>query len=157
VSDVAAWGRALERNLGLLERMLDGVAPEGALRPIVEGGSSLNWMVGHVAASRDAMLAAAGAERLGGDRVAERYRDGTPVPAADAALPLDELMGLVRRQGERLDGRLAEMDDDALAAPSGMGDADVRRALEFLVWHETYHLGQAVLYRRALGLDSPIG
>ena len=29
--------------------------------------------------------------------------------------------------------------------------------IEFLAWHETYHLGQATLYRRAAGLPSVVG
>lgn len=157
MSDVAAWTRALEGNLGLLERMLEGIDQAGSLRPWTDGGSSLNWMVGHLVVSRDGMLAMAGAERLGGDRVEERYRYGTQAPEHAEALELDALVALLRQQGERLATRLATLDDDALAAPSDMGDADVRRSLEFLVWHETYHLGQAVLYRRALGLASPIG
>lgn len=157
MSDVATWARTLDANLGLLERMLDGVDRQGSLRPLVPGGSHLNWLAGHLAVSRDAMLRAAGAEGLGAARVDALYRRGANAPGDDAALELSELTDLLRRQGERLAERLPVLDDGALAAPSGMKDADVGRYLEFMVWHETYHLGQAVLYRRALGLDSPIG
>jgi hypothetical protein len=157
VSDVATWTRTLDGNLGLLERMLAGVDRPGSLRPLAEGGSHLNWLVGHLAVSRDAMLRAAAADPLGDERLREGYRMGSDAPGDAAALELGALTELLRRQGQRLAERLPNLDDDALAAPSGMGDADVRRYLEFMVWHETYHLGQAVLYRRALGLDSPIG
>ncbi len=157
MSDVTIWTRTLEANLGLLDRMLDGVDREGSLRPLVPGGSHLNWLVGHLAVSRDAMLRAAAADPLADARIGELYGYGTDAPGRDAAVELTELTDLLRRQGERLAERLPVLDDGALAAPSGMGDTDVDRYLEFMVWHETYHLGQAVLYRRALGLDSPIG
>lgn len=157
MSDVATWTRTLDANLELLERMLEGVDRAGSLRPLVTGGSHLNWLVGHMVVSRDAMLRAAGAEGFGAGQLEPLYRRGANAPDDDAALDLSELTALLRRQGRRLVERLPTLDDDALAAPSGMADADVRRLLEVMVWHETYHLGQAVLYRRALGLDSPVG
>ena len=157
MDDAAAWIRTLDANLGLLKRQVDGVEDEGALRPLFEGGSSLNWMVGHLVASRDAMLRTAGADPLGDASIRERYDYGTTAPEAETATDLGTLLDLLTKQGERLSERLPELDEAALAAPSGMGDADRHRYLTFMVWHETYHLGQAVLYRRALGLDSPIG
>jgi hypothetical protein len=35
------------------------------------------------------------------------------------------------------------------------GRMTVAATIEFLAWHETYHLGQATLYRRAAGLAEP--
>lgn len=157
MDDAVRWTSTLDANLGVLTRMIDGVDDEAALRPILDGASSLNWMVGHLVVSRDSMLRAAGASEIGGDDVRACYGYGTRAPDADVAHPLADLVGTLRQQGEALQVATDALTDAALDDPSGITQASRRGYLEFMVWHETYHLGQAVLYRRASGLDSPIG
>ena len=157
MADVASTTKTLDANLSLLARQADGVGQASSLRPLYAGGSSFNWMIGHLAVSRDAMLAAAGVEKLGGDELVATYSYGTKAPDAAAAHDVTTLLDLLARQGERIAAVLPTLDDEALAAPSRRGGQNVGAHLTFMVWHETYHLGQAALYRGALGLDSVIG
>lgn len=156
MSDAARWHRTLSRHLTLLKSMLEGIDDDTALRPLITGGSTLNWVVGHLTVSRDSMLRAAGAAALGDEAAAALYELGTHPPGPDRAIPLADLVALFERQGERLNDALDRATEEALAAPSGVGDSTVRNYLDFMVWHEAYHMGQTVLYRRAAGLASPI-
>lgn len=155
--DITLWTETLDRNHALLTRHAEGVTHQQALQPIAPGRSHLNWMIGHVVVSRDAMLSASGADRLADADVVEVYDYGTRAPSVDTAVPHEVLLDLMARQGVRLAEIWESLDDEAFAAASGMGDADVARQLTFMVWHETYHMGQAALYRAALGLDGVIG
>ena len=147
----------LRQNLNVLVPHAEGVSQEQSLHSLYEGGSSFNWMVGHLAASRDSMLEAAGHERMGDPLLAKRYTFGTRAPRADAAHELSDLLDLLARQGQRLDDVLPELTSEALATPRAEAKSSLGDFLTFMSWHETYHLGQAALYRGALGLKSVIG
>ena len=51
-------------NHSLLTRNLEGLTNEQALVTLFEGGNHLNWLVAHLVAARDDMLATLGAERV---------------------------------------------------------------------------------------------
>lgn len=157
MTDVASWITTLERNLTVLARQAEGVPQQASLRSLYPGGSSFNWLIGHLAVSRDAMLDAAGAETLAGEGLVASYSYGSTAPGEASAHDVGSLLDLLRQQGEKLASALASLDDRALAAPSGRGDQSVEAFVTFMLWHESYHLGQAALYRGALGLDSVIG
>ncbi len=113
-------------------------------------------MIGHLASGRNSMLTACHAETIDGDALAAAYGYGTRPPEAASAHDVADLLAVMERQEARLADAFAHLDDDAFAAPSGMGDATVERFVSFMIWHETYHLGQAALYRGAAGLESAI-
>ncbi|MBA2668611.1 MAG: DinB family protein [Trueperaceae bacterium] len=144
----------LRRNLELLHRFAKDFDDAASRTPIVPGGSHFAWLLAHLAVARDAMLERLGAERVWDAAAAERYKRGSDAAAHDPP-PIEEILRTLDRQGERLASAMQAVDDAALAAPEGSGSVSDR--LEFLIWHETYHLGQGALYRRAAGLESPIG
>jgi hypothetical protein len=137
----------LQRNLDLLRRLAADVADEAARVPIVPGGSHFAWLLAHLIVSRDGILGRLGAERVWDDDARSRYGHGSDAGAGDYP-PMADLVALLSLQGERIDAALA-------SEPELPGDALDR--IDFMVWHEIYHLGQATLYRRAAGLASPIG
>lgn len=142
----------LQRNLRLLRQLTDGVPSEAATTPIVEGGSHLTWLVGHLAVARDGMLKSLGRPRVADEAIHHTFAQGSTPAAADFP-SISELLELLTAQEERLFTSLEAIE----AAPESVSHtADLER-FDFLVWHETYHLGQATVYRRAAGLDSPIG
>jgi uncharacterized damage-inducible protein DinB len=146
--------QVLERNRALLARIADGVDPVAARTPLVPDGSHLQWMLGHLVASRDGVLTAVGAERVWSDERAAPFDFGS-VAGDTPDEPMTDLLAALATQQERIAVSFAGLDDDALAGPHGR--ATLGESLEFMVWHETYHLGQATLYRRGAGLPSAIG
>ncbi|GEM_PF-1075695 len=150
--------QVLRRNLETLDRMAAGVAEAQADHAPVAGGSTLRWLLGHLLAYRDHMLVRLGAEPLWDEAQAAPFQRGSTADDAGAATvgpPLSELLTLLRAQQPRLEAAFAAVDEASLATPGPRGT--LGEELEFRVWHDTYHIGQAVLYRRAAGLESPIG
>jgi uncharacterized damage-inducible protein DinB len=143
-----------DRNLALLARIVEGIDDEAARVPLTEGGSHLHWLLGHLVASRDGLLEHLGAERVWDADSARAFGRGSG-PDAPVVATIGEQLDRLRTQQARIGRALATIDDDALAREAGR--MTLATAIEFLAWHETYHLGQATLYRRAAGLASPIG
>ncbi len=146
----------LRRNLEILERMADGVDETQADRSLVPGGSTLRWLLGHLVATRDVMLTHLAAEPVLDEAMSARFQRGASAADLRPAGPaVSELLALLHAQLERLEQAFAAADEARLAAPSG--GSTLGESIEFLVWHDTYHIGQATLYRRGAGLESPIG
>jgi uncharacterized damage-inducible protein DinB len=144
--------QVLERNLDLLARLVEGVSEPLADRPLSPGGSTLRWLLGHLLVGRDRLLECVGGEAVWDRDQAAAFQRGSR-PAGGP--PLEELLGLLREQQGRLERAFAAVDEGDLGATGAFGTrAD---ELEFGVWHETYHIGQATHFRRAAGLESPIG
>ena len=74
---------------------------------------------------------------------------------------LQELIHAWDEIGRRVAERLPEMSEDELNARSprrfSVADRSVREGLAFLLWHETYHIGQMGYLRKWLGYDSLVG
>ena len=150
--------QVLGRNLEVLERMAAGVAEAHADLAPVPGGSTLRWLLGHLLAYRDHMLVRLGAEPLWDEAQAAPFQRGSAVgdgEVATAGTPLAKLLTLLHAQQPLLEAAFTAVDEAALATPGPRGT--LGEELEFRVWHDTYHIGQAALYRRAAGLESPIG
>ena len=148
-------GSVLERNLQILERMADGMDDAAADHAPVTGGSTLRWLLGHLLAYRDQMLRRLGAEPVWDEATAAPFKKGSQAAGGPA---LADMVAALRTQAPRLAAAFEGADAAALAEPSTRASLGTLGAeLEFFVWHDTYHIGQAALYRRAAGLDSPIG
>jgi len=143
-----------DRNLRVLTRTVEGVGDAAAATPLFEGGSHLHWLLGHLVVSRDGLLRHLGAEPVWGEDAAASFGRGS-TPDARPTATIAEQIGRLGQQQAQLEATLATVDDATLARPAGR--MTVAAWIEFLAWHETYHVGQATLYRRAAGLASAIG
>jgi uncharacterized damage-inducible protein DinB len=143
-----------ERNLKVLASSAEGVDEAGARVPVVEGGSHFHWLLAHLVASRDALLERLGAERVWTAEAAKAFGRGS-APSVPEGATLADHLGRLRAQQELLDAVLPTLDAAALAREAGR--MSVGGWIEFLAWHESYHVGQATLYRRVAGLPSAIG
>lgn len=147
---LAAHLAHLQRNRGLVVRGVRDVPDEAALRPTREGGSHLNWLVGHLVFCRDEILRALGEEGVWAEDAKERYGWGSSPASPEEARPLEELAGALDATQERLDAALAAATPERLAAERGR--STVGAWVAFMVWHDTYHTGQVALYRQLAGL-----
>lgn len=149
-----ALADTLTRNHRIVLQLTADMPEAASLVSLVEDGSHMNWLVGHLVGNRDSILALLGVGRVRPEEVDEAFGYGSK-PAAEATATLAEQVRAYDLTNVPLLAAIAALTPEQLAAPASR--RTVRERLEFLVWHETYHLGQLMLYRRAAGLDNPIG
>ncbi len=139
----AAGHNVVRRNLGDISEEESLVSPPG-------GANCVNWVFGHIVATRQFVLGLAGGQPWWDDARQRTYSagdDGEFSPGR--ALPLEVLLSDYDRSQELLATALAAMTPEALAAPALLGT--VGETLAFLQFHEGYHAGQLGILRRLLG------
>ena len=119
-------------------------------------GNCMNWVVGHIVASRNGILAALGEEAIWPKEEAKTYaRHSAPITAPGEGKPLDLMLADFDRAQERINSALGRITAADLVKPFGDGDT-VGGWLHFLQFHEAYHIGQAGLLRRMAGKECAI-
>jgi uncharacterized damage-inducible protein DinB len=139
-----------EFGLGATKLNLRDITQEDSLRPSPGGANPLNWVVGHMVASRGLALRLLQAEPVWDAETAAMYsgqEDAVFEPGC--ALPLEQLVAAVEASLARGGGARRAPTPEMLAAPSRRGT--VADTLVFLHFHEGYHAGQLGLLRRFLG------
>lgn len=142
-------------NHNLLTRNAEGLTDEQALETLFESGNHFNWLVAHLVTSRDDMLDLLGAERVRAKEVDDRFDYGSRPPSAEDALPFAQHLADYQTAHERLMAALEALTPEELVRPREKHTLEYE--LTFMLWHEAYHVGQSMLYRRKVGLTSPIG
>ena len=133
-----------------------GVSNEEAVLQPKPAGNCLNWVVGHIVASRNGVLQAMGEEMIWPKEEAVRYaRSSEPIRRSGEGKPLDRILQDFDRSQERIQSALDRISEADLAQPRGENDT-VAGWLAFLHFHEAYHVGQAALLRRLIGKEGAI-
>lgn len=145
----------LASNQSLIERSAEGVTPEASLIRVGSEGNNFNWLVGHIVASRNGLVTAIGGDSVVPQEIVRKYQRSAPLPVGEET-PLSELVELSKRTAQAVSDALARVEPARLEEPSPL-DMNLLEYVEFLVWHDTYHTGQAAVYRRMLGLEGVIG
>jgi hypothetical protein len=89
----------------------------------------------------------------------DQYARGS-VLIADAPDTWDiaTLRQVLKRQGPRIEHALTEARPELLAGPPPPGfDGELRDFLHFMAFHQSYHVGQLGMLRRALGRGPAFG
>lgn len=127
--------------------VLDGVdAERAAARPIAEAHTI--WeIVHHLTAWNEVPR-----QRIDGERVGEiaEEADWAPAKSTDEEAWRQAVAGL-EESHRRLHARLAELDDEDLERPVAGSEPTVRGLIVGVLQHNSYHAGQIVLLRKALG------
>jgi len=152
--------KTLSRMYGINHQALHvnvkGVTNEEAWIQPRPYGNCMNWVVGHIVASRNGILAALGEEPIWPKEEAKTYaRHSAPITASGEGKPLDLMLGDFDRAQAQINAALARATDADLAKPFGDGDT-VGGWLHFLQFHEAYHIGQVALLRRIVGHEGAI-
>jgi hypothetical protein len=133
-----------ELNHHVAHANLEGITHEDSLRH-PPAGNCLNWVLGHVVATRHALLAILGEPPLWSSEQASPYQRGTRPPLDPGrALPLASIVAALDGTQETLRRRLHDVPEAQL------------QQVAALSFHESYHLGQCGLLRRLLGRDGAI-
>jgi len=155
-SRAAPFASLLRLNTRLLLNCVDGLSDEQASARVVPPTNSIAFLVAHLTDARHKLLSVLGgaAENPLTPFLANaRSIDDVPVLP-----PLIELCEAWEAIASTLASRLAELSAEQLDAPAARqypgDDPSVLGALAFLVQHDSYHIGQLGLLRRALGLPA---
>lgn len=121
-------------------------------------GNCMNWVLGHLVDNRNQVLAALGEPLALDETLAARYeRDSEPVVQADDAVALEQLMAALDDSQDRI---LAALEKVTAVTLSTIHNEERQTTLgdwiEFLHWHETYHVGQLEILRQLAGTDDKI-
>jgi len=146
----------LGASLRVALRNLDGVSQEESLESPQPGGNCLNWVVGHLVASRNDLLETLGQERLWDKKRDELYKRGSEPMTAENARPLSELIDALKSSHAAVVAGLAAVTPERMAepapfSPGGNPDETVGSLLAVFAFHEAYHVGQTGVLRRVAG------
>ena len=144
------------RNYHVIHRQIDGLTHEDSLRQPPFRGNCLNWVLGHIVASRNGALAALGETPIWDEAEAEPYtRESDPIVDDDQAYPLEKIVADLNQSQERLQAALERVPLEALAAQFD-DERTVGERLAFLYWHETIHTGQTEFLRQLAGKNDKV-
>lgn len=153
---------SLNRNFGVIQKQTEGLTHEQSLLQPPMRGNCMNWVVGHIVQSRDRMLRAVGETPCWPPEHVQRYeRDSPPILDGSDALPFEQMLADLAEQHQRLSAWLKAATPEAMEviAPSvivGISEWTRAQWLHFLIWHETYHLGNLELLRQLAGTDDKV-
>ncbi|HJQ38892.1 MAG TPA: DinB family protein [Thermoanaerobaculia bacterium] len=147
-------------NFFIAKVNLDGITHEESLVRAVETGNHINWLVGHVVATRNLLLPSLHQHPVWGDDTQALYRRGSSGAIPASYLPFDEVVRAFRETHERILAGVASLSDEELAAPApfspGGGPETLGTLLMKSTVHEGYHLGQTAILRRVVGKEGAI-
>lgn len=153
---------AANRNYGVLLRQVDGLTHEDSLLQPPFRGNCLNWIAGHITQSRDKMLQLVDEPSVWTAAQIARYeRESPPVTSGEDAMPFAQILDDLKTAHERLTAKLQQMSAEDLMAPAqevikGIPPWSIGELLHFLLWHETYHVGQTELLRQLAGKNDKV-
>jgi uncharacterized damage-inducible protein DinB len=137
-----------------IDSNLEGITEDESMSQPAGGGNCLNWVLGHIVATRHGALQLLGAKGIWSTAEIDRYKRGSqPVSTAAEAKPWEELRAAETRTRQILAEVLkgasqetldAEVEDKTFGATVGAN-------LLALQWHEGYHAGQLGVLRRTAG------
>ena len=146
-------------NTNLVNKTLKDLSDDVAHKRINDKGSSLHWIIGHIANSRHYVggLFNAGTEFAN----SELYNGGTPLKEPSDYPPIEEIRQIFESVTEKFIKRLSELTDDdihkKLEKKLPVKDDTMLGAIAFFSLHESYHVGQLSFIRRQLGMDGLTG
>ena len=140
-------------NYRVIRRQVDGLTHEDSLLQLPFRGNCLNWVLGHIVATRNRALALLGEPPIWSEAEAARYATGSePITSNADALPLEKILRDLDCSQERLTAALRRATD--LNIPQG--EDTVGEQLAFLHFHEAYHTGQTEMLRQLAGKNDKV-
>jgi len=147
-----------QRTQWIIDRQTEGLTHADSLLQLPFRANCMNWILGHLLAYRDKVLELLGEPPILSESETQRYQRGSQaLTGGESALPLDTLLAALKQSHERLVAALGNVAADRLEA---IADEENRRTLgeriEFMQWHETYHIGQLEILRQLTGKNDAI-
>ena len=145
-----------ELNYGALFRNLEGVTHEESLVHPEPGGNCINWVLGHILATRNRVLTLVGVEPIWPQDLVHRYSGRDEAGwSPELAVDLKAIAVDLARSQQALMGAIDHLPAKTLSTRSDDGRT-LAEVLGFFHFHEAYHTGQVALLRRILGKQGVI-
>jgi uncharacterized damage-inducible protein DinB len=152
-------GKEFMRNVRVIEMQTKGLSHADSLLQPEARGNCMNWVLGHIAASRDSVLKMLDQEPLLTKAENKRYNNGSEpiLENGEDVIRLERLLELIQAGQERIEKALAGLEMSKLEEMVGK-DGDVRLGdrLHFWYFHDTYHTGQTEYLRQLAGMDDQV-
>jgi hypothetical protein len=155
-------GLLFELTFNVARANVQGFSHEDSLRQPA-AGNCLNWILGHIVATRQHTLALLGIDPIWTKEETARYdRGGRPVLGdGPGILPFPRILEDHERTQDLLRGAWKTLDPARLGAPLPADRNPFRldsvgEMLAAFTFHESYHAGQCGILRRLLGRDGAI-
>lgn len=149
----------LERSYGVLKGQTAGLTHEDSLLQYPFRGNCLNWVLGHILASRSSAMVALGLPPLWTDEQRAPYMRGSaPITPENAAVALrfeDMLRDLDESQAQIIAALKTKTFTD-MQMISDRPPACLGERLGNFVWHEAYHAGNTEPLRQLTGKDDQV-
>lgn len=158
MKDVRSMIPVLERNQWVILEQAKGLGHADSVLQLPFRGNCLNWVVGHIVAHRDKMLVALDEKPILNQDEAEVYARGSePVTGMETAVSFDRLREALDQSKDALVAGLETASPELLRRiHNPERELDVGDWVVFLVWHETYHVGQLEILRQLAGTDDAV-
>jgi len=140
---------------------IEGISDEASLIRPRPAGNNVNWVFGHIIASRKLILELVGEEAVLTPDEAFPYRRGAgekDIPNLTPFSRLKEAFSLSQTSLKRGMQKLSDNDLNSVLDKdeSREQESTLQDSLSFLQFHETYHVGQLGLLRRLIGIEGAI-
>ncbi len=147
-----------QRTQWVIEQETDGLTHEDSLLQMPFRGNCMNWVLGHLLAYRDKVLELLAEEPFLSEEEFQRYnRESAPIMPGDPAIPLERILAGLRDTQGRIATALKAVSPEMLDGVTAPGkEQTVRERIEFVQWHETYHVGQLEYLRQLAGKNDAI-
>ncbi|MBN8595728.1 MAG: DinB family protein [Anaerolineae bacterium] len=162
MTEAAQLIEVLERNYRILLRQCDGLThAESLLQPPFRG-NCLNWVLGHLTQSRERLLKLFELPTRWTDDEVERYQRDSPPVLEDGptVISLGRMLQDFEAAHQHLHTRLETTDTVELGQPGKEiikgGQMTKGEWVAFLLWHETYHIGQLEYLRQLAGKNDKV-
>ena len=147
--------KLFDYNVKVIAANLEGITHQESLLQPQPGGNCPNWVLGHIVANRNGIMALIGEDPVWSEEQAAPYRRGSaPLTDESTALPLDQMLADLKASQDKLIAGLQRMPVEELEAT--LEDGTRYEQLAFLQFHEAYHAGQLGLLRRLGGKPGAI-
>lgn len=138
-------------NYGALFRNLEGVSREEALIHPDRGGNCINWVAGHIVASRNNVLQLLDQHPVWPTALAHLYSGREDAGwTAELAADLDIIRADLAKSQKTIMSALDSTDAKLLSRRSENGRT-LGEVIGFFQFHEAYHAGQVGILRRIVG------
>jgi len=145
----------------VFNRNLEGITHEESVK-FPPSGNCLNWVAGHVTATRDNILEILGESPVWTLKNKESYvRGSSPWKNGHDAERLEKIREKFEESQNRLSAKILSFDSAALLAPvppekNAFRVDNMGELLAAFAFHESYHMGQTGILRRLVGKEGAI-
>ena len=150
--------QTLDRHQWIIKAQAGELSHSDSLLQLPFRGNCFNWILGHVLVHRDIMLELLGESTLLGPKEHKLYGiESEPLTTEDDAVDFDQLLETARLSARELRDAISNASEDLFSSifneERGM---TIQDRVEFLIWHETYHLGQLEILRQLAGKNDAV-